>query len=86
MSLLLQAKDIVKALQAYIRVEQKDRLHAVNRYQHVLDTDLDEAQALRPQIIEHLKVVSKRIEQAINMLSRVPKLEKNIRSQIGRCC
>lgn len=77
-----EASDILKALQSYIRVEQKDRLHTVNRYQHVLDTDIDEAKALRPQVVEHLKVVSKRIEQAINMLSRVPKMEKKIRVQI----
>lgn len=77
-----EASDILKALQNYIRVEQKDRLHTINRYQHVLDTDIDEAQVLRPQVIEHLKIVSKRIEQAINMLSRVPKVEKKVRVQI----
>ena len=80
----MQASDILKALQNYIRVEQKDRLHTINRYQHVLDTDIDEAQVLRPQVIEHLKIVSKRIEQAINMLSRVPKVEKKVRVQISK--
>ncbi len=76
---------MLKALQAYIRVEQKDRQHSVNRYQHVLGTDADEAQALRSQIVDHLKVVSRRIEQAVSMLSRVPRMEKKIRTQIGTC-
>lgn len=83
---IVQLTDIVKALQTYIRVEQKDRLHTVNRYQHVVATDYDEAELMRPQIISHLDIISKRINQAINMLSRVPRLEKKIRVQIGTCC
>lgn len=83
MLLLSQAGEIAKALETYIRVEQKDRLHTVNHYEHLLDTDRERARDERPHTIDHLKVVSRRIEQAVNMLSRVPRLEKKIRVQIG---
>lgn len=73
---------ILKALQHYIKTEQKDRLHTINHFQHVKDSDPAEAESIRQQNLDHLDLIQARIQQAIDMLRRIPKYEKKIRSQI----
>ena len=80
----LQSASILKGLKHYIKTEQKDRLHTLNHYKHLLDTDPAEAQTISQQSLDHLKIIEQRISQAIDMLSRVPNLEKKIRLQIGK--
>jgi len=73
---------ILKALEHYIKAEQKDRLHTVNHYKHEIDMDPKEALSLRSQTLNHLRIIDQRVQQAIDMLNRVPLLEKKIRTQI----
>ena len=83
-NLRFQAARILKALKHYLRVEEKDRVHSINHYKHVRDTEnSDAAEILRERTATHLKILTERIQQAIDMLSRVPDYEKKIRSQIG---
>jgi len=77
-----ESASILKGLKHYIKTEQKDRLHTLNHYKHLLDTDPAEAQTISQQSLDHLKIIEQRISQAIDMLSRVPNLEKKIRLQI----
>ena len=74
----------MKTLQHYIRVEQKVRLHDVNRYEHLADRDPMEAETVRQQIIDHLHLVDVRIQETLDLLRRVPRLEKKIRVQMGK--
>lgn len=74
---------MVDALKRYIRIEQKIRLHDVNRYEHLADRDPAEADAVRQQIIDHLHLVDVRILDTLDLLSRVPQWEKKIRVQMG---
>ncbi|KAK2190800.1 hypothetical protein NP493_68g04015 [Ridgeia piscesae] len=77
------AAKILKALKHYLRVEEKDRVHSINHYKHVRDTEnADAAEVVRQRTMTHLKILTQRIQQAIDMLSRVPAYEKKIRAQI----
>ncbi|XP_060586292.1 amyloid-beta precursor-like protein [Ruditapes philippinarum] len=73
---------ILSYLQQYIRVEEKDRLHTVNRYEHLRDTDPQEALRVRESLVKHLMLINERIESAIDMTKRDPELEKKIRPVI----
>ncbi|XP_041347223.1 amyloid-beta precursor-like protein, partial [Gigantopelta aegis] len=83
----LQRKDahkILKYLLAYLRTEEKDRMHTVNHYEHVKYTHPDETSRIRPHIIQHLHLIDQRINQSLQMLSRLPDLEKTIRPKIEK--
>ncbi|KAL4228699.1 Amyloid-like protein 2 [Mactra antiquata] len=73
---------ILSYLKLYIRTEEKDRLHTVNRYEHLRDTDPEEALRVRASLVNHLKVIDERIVAVIDMLKRIPDLEKKIRPEI----
>jgi len=77
-----QSANILKALKHYIKTEQKDRLHTVNHFEHLRDTAPAEAERIRQQTLDHLAIIDQRIQQAIQMLNRVPDFAKKIQLQI----
>jgi len=74
---------IMKTLKRYIKVVQKDRMHTMNRYKHLRDTDPAEADKLRQQMAEHLRKVDGQLTVALGMLDRVPTYKKKIEMQIS---
>ena len=56
----------------------------MNHYEHMRDTDPEEAIRIRTSVQNHLKLITKRIEQAIEMLKRHPDMEKKIKPEIGK--
>lgn len=73
---------ILKTLEHYIKTEQKDRMHTVNHYKHLRDTNPAEAEKIRQQTLDHLAIIDQRIQQSVEMLDRVPDFAKKIRLQI----
>jgi E2 domain of amyloid precursor protein len=74
----------LRALTGYIKVLQKDRLHTVNRYRHLRQTQVVEADASRPQMVEHLLGIDRQMAAALGMLDRLPtKYANKIKKQIG---
>lgn len=53
-------------------------------YEHRRDTDPEEALLIRESLIRHLNLIDERIADAVDMLKRVPDLEKKIKPEIGR--
>lgn len=47
---LLQPHRILQALKRYIRAENKDRLHTIHHYQHVLAVDPEKAAQMKSQV------------------------------------
>ena len=80
---LLQEDEIVWALHAYIKAEEKDRIHTVNHYEHVRFTSAREASRIHPFIVNHLKLTEQRIDQALEMLTRYPEIEAHLKPEIG---
>ncbi|ELT91387.1 hypothetical protein CAPTEDRAFT_220772 [Capitella teleta] len=78
----IEAPRLLKTLKHYIKMEQKDRLHSINHYKHLLDTDPRMAETMRDQILDHLKTIDQHMREALDMLNRVPQYEKKIRMQM----
>jgi E2 domain of amyloid precursor protein len=79
-----QPVEILRSLKQYIKVVQKDRLHTVDRYDHLRDTDPAEAEALLPQMAEHLRTIDQQMNMALDHLNRVPKHQKKVQLQISK--
>lgn len=79
-----QPAEILRSLKQYVKVMQKDRLHTVDRYNHLRDTDPAEAESLRPQMAEHLQTIDQQLTMALNLLNRVSKYQKKIQLQISK--
>lgn len=80
---VLQSVAVLKHLEHYIRVEEKDRLHSLNHFTHVKKTNPEEAKLIQSQVIEHMKVIDERIKQSLDMLHHFPKVESKLKTQIG---
>lgn len=72
-----------KFLEAYIRVEEKDRMHTLNHFTHVRRSDPAEAKHMQKDTSEHLKVIDERIKQSLDMLHHYKKIEKEILPDIS---
>uniref|UniRef100_A0A7E4UQT4 A4_EXTRA domain-containing protein n=1 Tax=Panagrellus redivivus TaxID=6233 RepID=A0A7E4UQT4_PANRE len=71
--------NVLKSLKNYIRAEEKDRTHMLNRYRHLLRTDTEQAQAFEPVILHRLRYIDLRINGTIAMLRDFPKLDKQLK-------
>ena len=75
---------MMTSLLQYVKAEQKDRVHTINHYQHVEDSDPVEAESQRSSVAAHLRGIDERVTQAIDMLARLPRFQRKIRDQIGQ--
>ncbi|VDM99135.1 unnamed protein product, partial [Thelazia callipaeda] len=70
---------VLKTLETYIRAEEKDRTHMINRFRHLLRTDRDEAETYEPILIHQLRYIDLRINGTLAMLRDFPELERQVR-------
>ncbi|XP_036366543.1 amyloid-beta precursor-like protein isoform X3 [Octopus sinensis] len=75
---------IEKTAIAYIRVEQKDRTHAIKHYQHLHDTDPKEASNIRERVIEHLNLIDERIRRMLDWLKRNSAVDRDVRPKVEK--
>ncbi|XP_052804541.1 amyloid-beta precursor-like protein [Mya arenaria] len=73
---------VLSYLKQYIRTEEKDRLHTVNRFEHLRDTDQEEAARVHDSLVRHLKLIDDRITDAVTMLDRNTELRDKIKPEI----
>jgi amyloid beta A4 protein len=76
-------QNVLRSLKNYIRTEEKDRTHMLNRYRHLLRSDQEEAQAFEPILLHRLRYIDLRINGTLAMLRDFPELEKQIRPIAG---
>ncbi|KAE9550371.1 hypothetical protein FO519_006412 [Halicephalobus sp. NKZ332] len=72
-------QNVLRALKTYIKAEEKDRNHMLNRFRHLLRSDPEEAQAFEPILMHRLRYIDLRINGTLAMLRDFPALEKHIR-------
>lgn len=60
---------MLKTLESYIRTEEKDRLHSINHYRHLLRSAPDTADQYRPELLKRLADIDLRLNATIDMLS-----------------
>uniref|UniRef100_A0A8R1TUU5 A4_EXTRA domain-containing protein n=1 Tax=Onchocerca volvulus TaxID=6282 RepID=A0A8R1TUU5_ONCVO len=70
---------VLKTLKTYIRAEEKDRTHMINRFRHLLRVDRDEAETYEPILIHQLRYIDLRINGTLAMLRDFPELERQVR-------
>jgi len=75
---------VMTSLLQYVKAEQKDRVHTINHYEHVEESDPVEAESQRSTVAAHLRGIDERVTQAIEMLARLPRFQRKIRAQIGQ--
>ncbi|KAM6312466.1 amyloid beta precursor like protein 2 isoform 3-T3 [Podargus strigoides] len=73
---------IVQALKRYVRAENKDRLHTIHHYQHVLAVDPEKAAQMKSQVMTHLHVIEERMNQSLSLLYKVPYVAEEIQDEI----
>ncbi|XP_010595427.1 amyloid beta precursor like protein 2 isoform X2 [Loxodonta africana] len=73
---------ILQALRRYVRAENKDRLHTVRHYQHVLAVDPEKAAQMKSQVMTHLHVIEERRNQSLSLLYKVPYIAQEIQEEI----
>ncbi|CAO4385410.1 unnamed protein product [Caenorhabditis nigoni] len=70
---------VLQSLKAYIRAEEKDRMHTLNRYRHLQKTDPKEAEGYKPTVLHRLRYIDLRINGTLAMLRDFPDLETHVR-------
>ncbi|XP_029429758.1 amyloid-like protein 2 isoform X5 [Rhinatrema bivittatum] len=73
---------ILQALKRYVRAENKDRLHTIRHYQHVLTVDPEKAAQMKSQVMTHLHVIEERMNQSLSLLYKVPYVAEEIQDEI----
>ncbi|XP_004862691.1 amyloid-like protein 2 isoform X3 [Heterocephalus glaber] len=73
---------ILQALRRYVRAENKDRLHTIRHYQHVLAVDPEKAAQMKSQVMTHLHVIEERRNQSLSLLYKVPYVAQEIQVEI----
>ncbi|KFV71916.1 Amyloid-like 2, partial [Dryobates pubescens] len=73
---------ILQALRRYVRAENKDRLHTIRHYQHVLAVDPEKAAQMKSQVMTHLHVIEERMNQSLSLLYKVPYVAEEIQDDI----
>ncbi|KAM5131996.1 amyloid beta precursor like protein 2 isoform 2-T2 [Mantella aurantiaca] len=73
---------ILQALKKYVRAENKDRLHTIRHYEHVLTVDPEKAAQMKSQVMTHLHVIEERMNQSLSLLYKVPYVAEQIQDEI----
>lgn len=73
---------ILQSLKRYVRAENKDRLHTIRHYQHVLTVDPEKAAQMKSQVMTHLRVIEERMNQSLSLLYKVPYVAEQIQDEI----
>ncbi|KAI6215908.1 Beta-amyloid-like protein [Aphelenchoides besseyi] len=71
--------NVLKTLKEYIRAEEKDRSHMLNRYRHLLRSNPEDAESYEPMLLHRLHYIDLRINGTLQMLRDFPELEKQLR-------
>lgn len=58
-------------LEKYIKAEEKDRQHSLNRFRHLLNSDPTAAMEEEPSVLSHLRDLDQRVNESMKMLNRV---------------
>ncbi|XP_069470245.1 amyloid beta precursor like protein 2 isoform X8 [Ambystoma mexicanum] len=77
-----RAHRILQALKRYVRAENKDRLHTIRHYQHVLAVDPEKAAQMKSQVMTHLHVIEERMNQSLSQLYKIPYIADDIQEDV----
>jgi amyloid beta A4 protein len=77
-----KAQRVQKCLERLIRALEKDRVHTVNHYKHLLNTNLEQASKEKALTLDHLQDISHSLNQSLIMLDHYPEIAAKIKDEI----
>ncbi|OUC46091.1 hypothetical protein D917_01677 [Trichinella nativa] len=82
------AHAVLRTLKAYVRAEEKDRVHLLNHYRHMLRSKPQESIFFKSDVLNKLVDIDRRINATISLLKFHPEIDKKVRTAIGvaYCC
>ncbi|KRZ31614.1 Amyloid-like protein 2, partial [Trichinella pseudospiralis] len=76
------AHAILRTLKAYVRAEEKDRVHLLNHYRHMLRSKPQESMFFKSDVLNKLLDIDRRINATISLLKLHPEIDKKVRAAI----
>ncbi|XP_003377852.1 amyloid A4 extracellular domain protein [Trichinella spiralis] len=76
------AHAILRTLKAYVRAEEKDRVHLLNHYRHMLRSKPQESIFFKSDVLNKLVDIDRRINATISLLKFHPEIDKKVRTAI----
>uniref|UniRef100_T1JN54 Beta-amyloid-like protein n=1 Tax=Strigamia maritima TaxID=126957 RepID=T1JN54_STRMM len=77
-----KAPKVQKCLEKLLRALEKDRMHTINHYKHLLNTNLEQANKATTSTLEHLMDLNRNLNQSLEMLDRIPDVSAKIKEEI----
>lgn len=81
----VNAETILTSVRNFIQVCEHDRVHSLRHFEHVRNRDAKKADALRGQLLQHLKDLNKVVNESMSLLNYLPDIaqEFGLGGQIG---
>ncbi|KRX73122.1 Beta-amyloid-like protein, partial [Trichinella sp. T6] len=76
------AHAVLRTLKAYVRAEEKDRVHLLNHYRHMLRSKPQESIFFKSDVLNKLVDIDRRINATISLLKFHPEIDKKVRTAI----
>uniref|UniRef100_T2MFP9 Amyloid-like protein 1 n=1 Tax=Hydra vulgaris TaxID=6087 RepID=T2MFP9_HYDVU len=68
------AEQILKAVRKFIQVCEHDRVHSLRHFEHVRNQNEKKAEALRGELLQHLKDLNKVVNESMALLNYLPEI------------
>lgn len=72
----VNAEEILKTVRKFIQVCEHDRVHSLRHFEHVRNRDPSKVEALRGELLQHLKDLNKVVNESMALLNYLPEIAK----------
>lgn len=72
----VNAEEILKTVRKFIQVCEHDRVHSLRHFEHVRNRDPTKVEALRGELLQHLKDLNKVVNESMALLNYLPEIAK----------
>lgn len=72
----VNAEEILKTVRKFIQVCEHDRVHSLRHFEHVRNQDPTKVEALRGELLHHLKDLNKVVNESMALLNYLPEIAK----------
>ncbi|CDW55973.1 APP N and APP E2 and APP amyloid and APP Cu bd do main containing protein [Trichuris trichiura] len=77
-----QPRAVLRALKSYVRAEEKERLHLINHYRHLLHSRIADALSSEADLLSKLLEVDRRIKATIELLNSHPQVDAKVKEAL----
>ncbi|KFD58307.1 hypothetical protein M514_00533 [Trichuris suis] len=77
-----QPRAVLRALKSYVRAEEKERLHLINHYRHLLHSRIADALSSEADLLSKLLEIDRRIKATIELLNSHPEVDAKVKQAL----